>query len=49
MAKVERFRNATKTRKNLFLTLVTTHGAKHNAHFEALIESELTMDALFVP
>ena len=45
--KVRRFRNATKTRKNLFVTLVTTYGAKRNAHFDAVVESELTMDALF--
>jgi hypothetical protein len=46
-AKAMRFRNATKTRKNLHTTLVTTHGAKRNAHYEANIDSELAMEALF--
>jgi hypothetical protein len=27
--------------------MVTTHGCRHNPTFEALIDSELTMDALF--
>jgi len=45
--KVRLFRDTTHTRKNLFLTMVTTYGCQHNQHFEELIANELTMDTLF--
>ena len=41
------FQQSTKTRKNLFLTFVTTHGCKHNPYFSELVAKELTMDCLF--
>jgi AAA+ ATPase superfamily predicted ATPase len=41
------FQETTKTRKNLFLTLLATFGAKHNAYFSELVAQELTMDCLF--
>jgi len=45
--KVRMFRDMTRTRKNLFLTMVTTHGCRHNPNFEELVDYELTVDALF--
>ncbi|MCU0373667.1 MAG: ATP-binding protein [Chitinophagaceae bacterium] len=44
--KAERFATATKTRKALVLTLITTYGLAANSH-AALVQKTLTMDALF--
>jgi hypothetical protein len=44
--KAERFATATKTRKALVLTLITTYGVAANSH-AALVQKTLTMDALF--
>jgi hypothetical protein len=41
------FREGTRTRKNVFLTMLTTFGCAHNAYFDELVSGELTMDALF--
>jgi hypothetical protein len=41
------FREKTKTRKSLFLTLITTYGAKKNDYYTELIQKEITMQALF--
>jgi type II secretory pathway predicted ATPase ExeA len=41
------FRKQTKTRKTLFLTLITTYGAKKNDNYINLIQKEITMEALF--
>ena len=41
------FEEATKTRKQLFLTLITTFGIKHNEHSLGLIQQVLTLDDLF--
>jgi len=45
--KLHLFQHSTKTKKNLFLTFVTTFGCKHNPYFSELVASELTMDCLF--
>ncbi|TCS90215.1 hypothetical protein EDD80_101414 [Anseongella ginsenosidimutans] len=45
--KLSTFRQAAKTRKNLFLTLITTFGVKNNEHKLNLVQQEVTMDALF--
>ena len=42
----ELFRAATKTRKALHLTMVTTYGIKNNA-YSGMIQSEVTLDDLF--
>jgi hypothetical protein len=47
MTKTEAFRSATRTRKSIFVTFITTHGLSHNAHSRQLVQNELTMDALF--
>jgi AAA+ ATPase superfamily predicted ATPase len=41
------FREYTGTSKTLFTTLVTTYGVKKNAHCLAVVDQQLTMDALF--
>jgi hypothetical protein len=45
--KIGLFREATRTRKSVFLTMITTYGIKQNAHSAALVQNSLTMDALF--
>ena len=42
-----RFVELSKTRKSVFLTLITTFGLRTNAHSSGLIDHVLTMDALF--
>ncbi len=41
------FRRVTGTRKNVFLTMVTTFGVADNAYAKELVAKSLTMDALF--
>lgn len=41
------FARVTKTRKTLFLTLVTTYGVRDNDHAQSLGINSITMDALF--
>lgn len=41
------FRQQTRTRKTIFLTLLTTFGFKPNDYSTALVQSQLTMDVLF--
>ncbi len=45
--KKEVFRRVTRTRKNVFITMVTTFGVTDNAHAKELVASSLTIDALF--
>lgn len=45
--KIKVFKDATKTKKTLFLTMVTTYGMKRNPYYTNLIQNEITMDALF--
>ncbi len=45
--KISIFRNTTKTRKHLVLTLITTFGLKPNQHSIDLSPQSVTMDALF--
>ena len=45
--KLKVFRDHTKTRKTLFLTMVTTHGVKNIASHMGLVQNEVKMDALF--
>lgn len=41
------FKEATQTRKAVFLTMITTYGVKDNAYKQQLVDSELTTDDLF--
>jgi uncharacterized protein len=45
--KLNVFRTQTKTKKTLFLTMITTHGIKNAQNYLGLIQKEITMDALF--
>lgn len=45
--KITTFKEATKTRKLVFLTLITTFGLKQNQHSLGLVDATLTMDSLF--
>lgn len=41
------FQEQTKTKKSLFLTMVTTYGVKNSKNYPGLIQKEVTMDILF--
>ncbi len=45
--KILQFKSETKTRKNIFLTLITTYGITENANSLELVSNSLTMDCLF--
>ncbi len=44
---LSKFRAATKTRKSLFLTMITTYGLEKNAYSNELAQNEITLDDLF--
>jgi hypothetical protein len=46
-AKLEIFAKKTKTKKTLFLTMITTYGIKENEHSGRLVQKSLSMDVLF--
>ena len=45
--KIATFKEATQTRKQVFLTMITTFGVKQNTHSLGLVDASLTMDDLF--
>ncbi len=45
--RVAAFKEATGTRKQVWLTLITPFGLRENAHSLGLVDSQLTLDALF--
>ena len=45
--KIGVFKNETKTRKSVFLTMITTFGIKQNMHSLGLIQNSITMNDLF--
>ena len=45
--KINVFKEKTKTRKTLFLTMITAYGIKTNIHSTGLVQKEILMDALF--
>jgi uncharacterized protein len=44
---IAKFRTATKTRKSLFLTMITTYGLEKNIYSNELAQNEVTLDDLF--
>ena len=46
--KMDVFRSQTGTKKNLFLTMVTTFGLNQNSHSDSLEALDVGMEALFV-
>ena len=47
--KRHKFIEATKTRKTVFITLITSYGAKENTWYTQAVNNQLTMEDLFVP
>jgi hypothetical protein len=45
--KLATFKEATQTRKQIFLAMITTFGVKQNQYSLGLIDASLTMDDLF--
>ena len=45
--KIGVFKSETKTRKSVFMTLITTFGVKKNSHSIGLVQNEIEMEALF--
>lgn len=45
--KLSVFKENTKTKKTLFLTMITTYGIKRNIYYASLVQNEVTIDALF--
>lgn len=45
--KVQIFKTATKTKKNIFLTMLTIYGTKINDHYLSIITNQLTIEDLF--
>lgn len=43
------FKEKTKTKKSIFLTMITTFGVKKNDHYDNLVHSEVLMEDLFKP
>jgi uncharacterized protein len=46
--KISVFKETTKTRKAVFLTMITTYGLVQNEYSRSIIQNEITMDDLFV-
>jgi AAA+ ATPase superfamily predicted ATPase len=47
VTKMQVFREVTKTKKTLFLTMITTYGVKRNDYYIGHVQNELSIDALF--
>ena len=41
------FRRASRTRKSLFTTMITTMGLRENDHSRSVVDKSLDLDALF--
>jgi uncharacterized protein len=46
-SKIATFKTATKTKKAVFLTMITTYGVEKNKYANLLVQNEVTMDDLF--
>ena len=46
-SKISTFKTATKTKKAIFLTMISTYGIEKNKYANLLVQNEVTMDALF--
>ncbi len=46
--KIQVFTDVTKTKKNIFLTFITSYGLYNNIYSKQLVQNELTIDALFI-
>ncbi len=46
--KLNTFKETTKTRKAIFLTMITTYGLVQNEYSRSIVQNEITMDDLFI-
>jgi len=46
--KIATFKTATKTKKSVFLTMITTYGVEKNKYANLLVQNEIIMDDLFM-
>jgi len=44
---ITEFQQESKSKKNVFLTMITTYGINHNQYSAEIVENELTMESLF--
>lgn len=47
-SKVAAFKSVSKTKKAVFLTIITTYGLDKTKYVDGLVQNEITMDDLFV-
>lgn len=45
--KIQEFQKETETRKNVFLTMITSYGIKENEYSQELVQNSLKLDSLF--
>lgn len=45
--KKKKFKEVTKTKKTVFITMITIHGVSHNKHYNRVVHNQLTLDTLF--
>jgi hypothetical protein len=45
--KIAVFKNATQTKKSVFLTMISTYGTQMNEHSLELVQNDITIDAFF--
>jgi uncharacterized protein len=46
-SKINVFKTVSKTKKSVFLTMITTYGVEKNKYANSLVQNEITMDDLF--
>lgn len=46
--KLNLFRESTKTKKNLFISFITTYGIKENEYSKQMVQNSLVLDDLFL-
>ena len=47
LQKVDTFRKVTKTKKNIFITMITPFGVSKNQYYQELVQNSLTLEQLF--
>ena len=47
--RVETFREQTKTKKSIFLTMITAYGLQKNEHSNAWVQNSIALNELFTP
>jgi hypothetical protein len=46
--KIDIFKKKTKTKKNVFLTLLAANGAKKNEHYLSIVTNQIELEDLFL-